>query len=441
MIRNWNGCATWEPAEAVTPSDKAELQKIIRDTNKYASPVRPMGSGHSLNECATTAGTTVHMNHFREIGEPANGVITVGGGARLVEIAHKLKDRGLQLEVTPEIGNSTAGSVACCGTKDSSLGPQGLGQVSSCVVSLKMIDANGNDLSINDTSQPPLSEVRCSYGLLGIIYEVTFRTQKLQSLEFSYRTFDLRNLPTLEEILGAPNNGFLAILLPYSRTLMVERRKPLGKFIEPNLRERISRWLRDWIWENGGSISSTLLPYNWWFGFVDKIFALPFLAISPFRACRSDTTIDFKEKRWHYFDFTFWAIPASQWTKIIPAFMDWADAYLKRTGFRPSLSTEMYFIRRDQHSPLSFSFKEDIFTLDMVDCRPNDPAWHQMNREFNQFVAGFGGRPLLNQTKQIDNTLIPKKLDADWQLAWKNLASKARAQPRFLNPFFDALLP
>jgi len=442
MIQNWNRSATWTPAEEVAPRDKSELQKIIRDTNKYVSPVRAIGSRHSLNECAATPGTTVHMDHFRDIGQPANGTITVGGGARVIEIAQKLKEHRLQIEVTPEIGNATAGSVACCGTKDSSLGPRGLGQVSSCVQSLRMIDAKGNDLSIDDTSQPSLSEVRCSYGLLGIIYEVTFRTQPLQSLEFSYRTFDLRNLPTLDEILGAQDGGFLAILLPYDRKLMVERRKPLGKFIEPSLRERFSRWLRDAIWESGGSAIATIFPYNWAFNLLDKIFALPFLYIvGTFRACRSDTTIDFKEKRWHYFDFTFWAIPASQWSKIIPEFMDWADAYLKHTGFRPSLSTEMYFIRRDQHSPLSFSFKEDIFTLDMVDCRPNDPAWHQMNREFNRFVARFGGRPLLNQTKQVDRKLIPAALDADWQTGWKNLAAKARAQPRFINPFFDALLP
>jgi len=32
----------------------------------------------------------------------------------------------MQTEVTPEIGNATAGSVACCGTKDASVA-EGLG--------------------------------------------------------------------------------------------------------------------------------------------------------------------------------------------------------------------------------------------------------------------------------------------------------------------------
>jgi FAD binding domain-containing protein len=440
MMRNWNGCAVWTPAVTVTPNGIAELQDIVKDQSRYPSPVRPVGSRHSLNECATTEGTAVDMNHFRAIGEPAKGLITVGAGVRMIEIGHKLKDHGLQLEVLPEIGNATAGSVACCGTKDSSIGPKGLGQVSSCVAVLRMIDADGNDLTIDDTSQPSLAEVRCSYGLLGIIHEVTFRTRPLQTLEFSYRTFDLDPLPTLDQILGAPEGGFLAILLPYRRKLLVERRRPLAKYVEPALHERIRRWIRDWIWENGGSILATILPYNWWFHIIDEIFPIPFTLLGSFRAARADTMIDFKEARWHYFDFTFWAIPVSQWSKIIPAYMSWSQDYLRRTGFRPGLSPEMYFIRCDQHSPLSFSFKEDIFTLDMVDCRPNDPSWHEMNRAFNQLIAGFGGRPLLNQTKQFSRKLVPK-LDADWQTAWKDLATKARARPRFINDYFDALLP
>src|SRR5258708_6230548 len=247
-MRNWNGCAVWTPAVTVTPSGLAELQGVVTDKNRYPSPVRPVGSRHSLNECAVTVGTAVQMDHFRAIGEPVKGLITVGAGARLIEIGQKLKEANLQLEVLPEIGNATAGSVVCCGTKDSSIGPNGHGQVSSCATQLKMIDADGNDVSIDDNSRPSLAEVRCSYGLLGIIHEVTFRTKPLQTLEFSYRTFDLDSLPALSDILGAPENGFLAIVLPYRRKLLVERRRPLASFVEPALHERIRRWIRDWIW-------------------------------------------------------------------------------------------------------------------------------------------------------------------------------------------------
>src|SRR5438477_9907080 len=116
-MRNWNGCAVWTPAETVTPTSVSQLQDIVKDKSRYPSPVRPIGSRHSLNECAATAGTAVGMSHFSDIGEPKSGLVIVGAGARLIEIGRKLKARKLQLEVLPEIGNATAGSVACCGTK------------------------------------------------------------------------------------------------------------------------------------------------------------------------------------------------------------------------------------------------------------------------------------------------------------------------------------
>jgi hypothetical protein len=40
----------------------------------------------------------------------------------LIQIRDALRPHGMELEVSPEIGNATAGSVACCGTKDASLG-------------------------------------------------------------------------------------------------------------------------------------------------------------------------------------------------------------------------------------------------------------------------------------------------------------------------------
>jgi len=46
--------------------------------------------------------------------------VTVEGGAIYIDIADELRKQGLQFHVTTEIGNLSAGSAACCGTKDSS---------------------------------------------------------------------------------------------------------------------------------------------------------------------------------------------------------------------------------------------------------------------------------------------------------------------------------
>jgi FAD/FMN-containing dehydrogenase len=122
----------------------------------------------------------------------------------------------------PEIGNASAGSVACCGTKDSSLG-RGPGQVSSAVVGLTIVTPRGIE-TVTQTSDPDrLALLRCSYGLLGIVTEVTFRTEPAQVLEFTYETLPMAPLPTLHRVKSGAD-GFLAFLEPYSGRMIVERR-------------------------------------------------------------------------------------------------------------------------------------------------------------------------------------------------------------------------
>src|SRR2546428_11983145 len=128
--------------------------------------------------------------------------ITVGGAVWVVKIRDALRPHGMQTEVTPEIGNATAGSVACGGTKDASIG-NGLGQVATTGVGVKMVNPIGEVESITADEDPDrLFEIRSSYGLLGVIFEVTFRTQPAVTLAYDYRYFRLDPPPTPAEFLG-----------------------------------------------------------------------------------------------------------------------------------------------------------------------------------------------------------------------------------------------
>jgi len=132
----------------------------------------------------------------------------------------------------------------------------------------------------------------------------------------------------------------------------------------------------------------------------------------------------------------------SRWGTVVPAYLQFCENFQRRTGFRPALPTEVYFIRQDNHGLLSFSPSEDIFTLDMVNSTPrtskDEVYWRWMNREYNDFAAAHGGRPLLNQTKELSRSIVHRSLGADWQAfaATRLLADK---DGRFLNEFFKSL--
>lgn len=468
-VSNWNGSARCTPARVVAPRDRDELIAIVRDDAQYPTPLRAVGELHSLNECFTTTGTIVFMKHFSTIGTPARGTVTVGAGVRMIDLKNALKKHRLQLEVVPEIGNATAGSVACCGTKDSSLKGRP-GQISSTVVGVRMITPDGTDDPVTVASDcERLRLIRSSYGLLGIIYEVTFAVIERKKVAYRYERVKLDDWlkapggrtplppPGSAEILGNAD-GFLGFLLPYRREIIVERRTEAARHHPILALDWLKLWLRTVAWTTGARPFNVplfrLLPRRLrrglialWIraldrGLLDWFF---YSLLSRFEHYRADAMIDFKRPASSYFEFTFWAFPVSTWDTALPEYLDFCERFRQRTGFRPALPTEIYYIARDERAVLSFSAEEDIFTLDMVNWTDEEPAcWREMNLEFNEFAARHGARPLLNQTKFL-SPLSPTIQNRLWvQPGWQQLADARRAadpMDRFFTPFFAGLLP
>src|SRR6201999_4465258 len=101
----------------------------------------------------------------------------VQAGATHLNMAKALEAKGRQFYVNTEIGSLSAGSAACAGTKDASF-PGEYGQAGSYVIGVKMVLPSGELLEITEDQQPDLMQkIRSSYGLFGIIYEVTYKVR------------------------------------------------------------------------------------------------------------------------------------------------------------------------------------------------------------------------------------------------------------------------
>jgi len=445
-LTNWNGTAQCVPQITARPETVAELQDLVRDTAAFPSPLRAVGSLHSLNDCLVTMGTAVRMDAFKAMGQPTGGTITVGAGVRMLELRDRLKENGLQIEVVPEIGNATAGSVACCGTKDASIGPQGLGQISSTVVGVSMVDANGEIVRVTDPAR--IREVRSSYGLFGVVFEVTFKTIPRRALFYEYAVLDMAPVPTLETVLGAAS-GFLAFLLPYrdNGRLVVERRFDTAGRI--SLIDEFRRGIRDRAWEFVGTVAR--LPFReLWLRTVDAGLEHLLSRVDNFDTMAGDSMLDFKSGLEGAFDFAFWAFPRSTWPAAVPEYLKFCRDFKAANDFRSALPTEIYLIRRDDSGLLSFSPDEDVFTLDLVDLVPRsrdeEHNWRLMNEQFNELAARHGARPLLNQTKfltarhmQLLRQAWPAAIRQRWE-EFARLRRQADPRGRFLTPYFQSLI-
>ncbi|OLC23900.1 MAG: hypothetical protein AUJ02_01190 [Chloroflexi bacterium 13_1_40CM_3_65_12] len=443
LFTNWSGTAVSKPQVVAVPRNLDELQEVLTNHDRYPSPVRAAGSFHSLTACFETTGTQVLMKSFDKIEvDRASQTITVGAAVSMVKIRDALRPHGMQTEVTPEIGNATAGSVACGGTKDASI-RNGLGQVASTVVGVKMVNPIGEVESITADENPDrLFEIRSSYGLLGVIFEVTFRTQPAVTLAYDYRNFRLDPPPTRAELLGGAD-GMLSFAQPYANRIIVERRFVVGNGeVVPSRFSRLKRRVRDKTWESGVSTLPTLLPFNWLYNAQDHSLAYQLQVLrglGGYRGRRYDSTIDFNFKRRSFFDFSFWAIPASRWAQFAPTYRRFCEDFRRETGFRSSLPSEVYWMAQDRNSLLSPSVDEDVFTMDPVDTRPNDQLWDELNRRFNILAAGFGGRPLLNQTKHLTRELVQQTLGKDWD-RFVAIRDEEDAGERLLNGYFRGLI-
>ena len=229
---NWNYSAVSRPHEVLRQRSPEVLLTIVKSDREK---LRAAGHFHSMNECFATSGSQILLNglripELRAAGLPGAKVdlegkrVVVEAGLSLLDIREALLPYGMQLPVMPEIGNATAGSLACCGTKDSSVGT-GPGQVSSAVEAVKMVNAKGEieNIDVRKGAKERMREIRSSYGLLGIIYEVTFAIEPLVVFRHKYEVMNLLPLPPLKDVRKKAD-AVLGFMQPYTKQLLVERR-------------------------------------------------------------------------------------------------------------------------------------------------------------------------------------------------------------------------
>src|SRR4029077_2915969 len=176
-VSSYDGSIVSSPQELVRPESVEELQTILKQRDRYPSPVRAMGSFHSLTPCAASPGTMVDMKGLDKVVsiDAKAMTFTAQAGMQMIDAAIALRALNLQFMLNIEIGNMTLGSAACCHTKDGLDGIE-YGQVCSYVTGIKWVTPAGELAEASDDGNPELlHKMRSSYGLCGVIYEVTFR--------------------------------------------------------------------------------------------------------------------------------------------------------------------------------------------------------------------------------------------------------------------------
>ena len=445
-VTNYDGSIIARPQQLVYAESVDQIQSVLRNTRDFPSPVRAMGSNHSVTPCASSDGTIINMLRMNRILgiDRQTTTITAQAGLQLIDAAKALRSQGLQLITNVEIGNATLGSAACCHIKDGLDG----GQMCSSATNIKWVTPAGDLAEASEAQSPDLLHlVRSCHGLCGVIYEVTLRVKPLQHIHFTYLPRPVAKLTQKEvDDIVADSEGLMCFTVGDTAVFQIRRRAvKRGRFgpFFANFRRRI--WNHT-VPHAGRSIDlyvptaplRSLCRYLYFAGYRVSYAALHMAG---------GVSLDNPDKIVDYsctppssrVSFSFWGFPAGEWLEIYREYRKFADEHYKKYGFRCNCPLVSYHIPKDSSSILSYTRNGDVLTIDPIHAFSDRSAWERYLREFNEFSYQRKGIPLLNQTPFAEK----KHFLAVHGERWREFCDWARTvdpERRMVNGFFAELL-
>lgn len=445
-ITNWEGGVTYRPAVIVRPQTIDDVVRVVSNALSYPSPVRAVGNLHSPAPCsADVGGTMLDMTGMRRILEIGHDYVTAQAGALYIDVAEELARRDKQFHINTEIGNVTLGAVACAATKDSSLiGTSHWGQVSSFVSGLKVVKPDGGIVTYTESEHPEeLRLLRSSYGLLGVIVEVTLRIKPTTAVYARHRVYTFDGFRAAMPELVAQGNALMMYFYPFAGKVMVEERRELPG-VKPTSSGRW--WVRNAFWRKLGPMFTILIARNApraiehrvRLGYDHIIRRCTCLLVGGKSTIPHAQIIRHQDKPGPYkFVFSMWSFDEDKFFDTLHAYCRFCREYAQRTGFRCDLPAVGYRMVADRNALLSFTHDAPSMSIDPVST--GGPGWDAFLKAFNEFSSAHNGHPLFNQTKH----LTPAQVAKAYGKRWDEFAKARRARDpgnRLLSSYFATLL-
>jgi hypothetical protein len=137
------------------------------------------------------------------------------------------------------------------------------------------------------------------------------------------------------------------------------------------------------------------------------------------------------------YTFSLFAFPEKDFPKIMGEFFQFSKDYYKQKGYRTNLLYVGYRILKDQKALLSYSWDENVMTIDPVSTA--NKGWPDYLVAYNQFCSARGGKPLLNQTPKLTPEIV-KNAFGDRLKTFADTRKQYDPSGRLLNDYFRMLL-
>jgi hypothetical protein len=278
--------------------------------------------------------------------------------------------------VNVEIGNLTVGSGACGGTKDASYISDGeveFGQVAAHCIGMKAVQSDGSIIEVTEADGELMEMMRSSYGMLGIIYEVTFRVKKIKPMAVEHVAYHVEDFLDQLDTLIAQNRSMMLYIFPFLDKVVVEYRYDGHGPIKSNSWQ----WrLRNWVWKTGSPgfarIVSTTVPFkkvrSWIFDRWNEASVWVITTLLKGRnTSPADQIILYPETAsFAAYTFSIWGFSREPYGRAILDYFQFCRDYFEKNGYRCDLLNVGYSIAQDRQSLFSYSQRGPVLTLDPV---------------------------------------------------------------------------
>ncbi|MCS6568469.1 FAD-binding protein [Curtobacterium flaccumfaciens pv. flaccumfaciens] len=172
---NWSGTVTYTAERVVRPSSIDEAAQIVADADR----VHGLGTRHSFNDVADTAGTLLDLTGIPTdlVVDAEHRTVTLGAGTRYGDVAADIDRAGFALHNTGSLPHISIGGAVATGTHGSGTT---LGSLATAVRAFEVLGPDGSARTI-DRTDPAFDGAVLHLGLLGIVTRVTL------DVEPSYR--------------------------------------------------------------------------------------------------------------------------------------------------------------------------------------------------------------------------------------------------------------
>lgn len=423
----------------VQPDSINALVAAMDPANPRAKPIRPLGAASASTACSTAAGgTVIDMTELNEIVDIGETTVTVQAGVNLKTLVDALAVHGREIPGSLDLVNRTVGGAvasACIGPSTAADGAFFARQV----VSMTVVTPSGRTMTITQKRRELLNVFRMSYGLLGVIFQVTLKTRPLSTFALKQKKMPIKAFATALESIASSPVGLKFYLMPFKGHVYTELRRYEGS----NGNVRALPWkVKDWG-------ESAVLPAicnklarvvpikSVRYSLVDGLTGLSQSLLNNRLIADGSNAVDQSAQSsastpGMTLKYSTWCFPASDANMVIQAYQHFCKNYYKEHKFRCDMPSVGFKLSVDRSALLSPSFDEPMFALRAI-SNPY-PQWDDFVFEYGAFAQQWGGVPLFNQSMNVEMNYAALAYGSRLEF-FRKVRRQMDPDNRMLNPF------